>query len=185
MLLLEVVALVVVVAVVIVVVVVPSSLPPILPLLLLLPLLPLLPTPPLMLLLLLSLQLLLLATHWAKNSVWLPLPSKLLPPPLLLFLQVLTPTTTAVSAIACYAYCQGFLPCLFLPFRSIHLHFFQNLSRFFPCWLWLTHGSCVGPQNTIGHPAGGRFPCWVPAEYKLAQKTWFVVWWLVEWITWR
>ena len=32
----------------------------------------------------------------------------------------------------CYAYCQGFLPCLFLPFQSIHLHFFQNLSRLFP-----------------------------------------------------
>ena len=59
----------------------------------------------------------------------------------------------------CYAYCQGFLPCLFLPFRSIQLHFFQNLSRFFLCWLWLTHGSCVGPQNKIGHPAGCRFPC--------------------------
>ena len=27
-------------------------------------------------------------------------------------------------------------------------------------------GSCVGPQNKIGHPAGCRFPCWVPAEYK-------------------
>ena len=37
-----------------------------------------------------------------------------------------------------YAYCQGFLPCLFLPFGSIHLHFFQNLSWFFLCWLWLT-----------------------------------------------
>ena len=32
----------------------------------------------------------------------------------------------------CYAYCQGVLPCLFLPFQSIHLHFFQNLSQFFP-----------------------------------------------------
>ena len=59
----------------------------------------------------------------------------------------------------CYAYCQGFLPCLFLNFRSIHLHFFQSLPRFFLCWLWLTHGSCVGPQNKIGHPAGCRFPC--------------------------
>ena len=59
---------------------------------------------------------------------------------------------------ACYAYCQGFLPSL-LHFRSIHLHFFQNLSRFLLCWLWLTHGSCVGPQNEIGHPAGCRFPC--------------------------
>ena len=59
----------------------------------------------------------------------------------------------------CLAYCQGFLPCLFLPFRYIHLHFFSNLSRFFLCWLWLTHGSCVGPQDKICHPTGCRFPC--------------------------
>ena len=72
----------------------------------------------------------------------------------------------SVYSHTCYAYCQGFLPCLFLPFQSIHLHFFQNLSRFLLCWLWLTHGSCVGPQNKIGHPAGYRFPCWVPVEYK-------------------
>ena len=25
---------------------------------------------------------------------------------------------------------------------------------------------CVGPQNKVGHPAGCRFPCWVPAGYK-------------------
>ena len=65
----------------------------------------------------------------------------------------------SVYSHTCYAYCQGFLPCLFLPFRSIHLHLFQNLSRSFLCWLWLTHGSCVGSQNKIGHPAGCRFPC--------------------------
>ena len=42
-------------------------------------------------------------------------------------------------ATHCYTYCHGFLPRLFLPFRSIHLHFFKNLSRyFFLCWLWLT-----------------------------------------------
>ena len=35
----------------------------------------------------------------------------------------------------CYGYCQGFLPCLLLPFRSIHQHFFQILARFFLCWL--------------------------------------------------
>ena len=57
----------------------------------------------------------------------------------------------------CHAYCQRFLPCLFLP--SIHLHFFQKLYRFFLCWLWLTHGSCVGLQNKISHPAGCKFPC--------------------------
>ena len=41
------------------------------------------------------------------------------------------------------------------PFTCI---FFLNLSRFLLCWLWLTHGSCVGLQNKIGHPARGRFP---------------------------
>ena len=70
----------------------------------------------------------------------------------------------------CHTYCQGFLPCLFLPFRSVHLHFFQNFSRFFLCWLWLTHDSCIGPQNKIGHPAECRFPCWVPAECRKAIK---------------
>ena len=50
----------------------------------------------------------------------------------------------SVCSHTCYAYCQGFLPCLFLPFRSIHLHFFENLPRFFLCRLWLTHSSCVG-----------------------------------------
>ena len=38
----------------------------------------------------------------------------------------------SVYSHTCYAYCKGFLSCLFLHFRSIHLHFFQNLSRFFP-----------------------------------------------------
>ena len=38
----------------------------------------------------------------------------------------------SVYSHTCYAYCQGVLPCLFLPFQSIHLHFFQNLSQFFP-----------------------------------------------------
>ena len=70
----------------------------------------------------------------------------------------------SVYSHKCYAYRQGFLPCLFLPFRSIQLHFFQNLSWFLLGWLWLAHGSFVGTQNKISHPAGCRFPCWVPAE---------------------
>ena len=72
----------------------------------------------------------------------------------------------SVYSHTCYAYCQEFLPRLFLPFRSIHLHFFQNLSLFFPVLAVANTGSCVGPQNKIGHPVGCRFPCWVPAEYK-------------------
>ena len=70
----------------------------------------------------------------------------------------------SVYSHTCYTYCQGFLPCIFLPFRSICLHFFKKLSRFLMCWLWLTHDSCVGPQNEKGHSPGCRFPCWVPAE---------------------
>ena len=64
----------------------------------------------------------------------------------------------SVYRYTCYAYCQGFLLCLFLPFQSIHLHFFQNLSQFFPALAVANSGSCVGPQNKIGHPAGCRFP---------------------------
>ena len=32
----------------------------------------------------------------------------------------------SVYSHTCYAYCQRFLPCLFLPSRSIHLHFFPK-----------------------------------------------------------
>ena len=33
----------------------------------------------------------------------------------------------------CYAYCQGFFPYLFLPLRSIHLHFFPKPVPSFSC----------------------------------------------------
>ena len=73
----------------------------------------------------------------------------------------------SVYSHTCYAYCQGFFFlayfCTSGPFTCI---FSKNLPRFFLCWLWLTHGSCVGLQNKIGHPAECRFPCLVPAEYK-------------------
>ena len=39
----------------------------------------------------------------------------------------------SVYSHTCYAYCQGFLPCLFLPFWSSHLHFFQTSPKFFLC----------------------------------------------------
>ena len=41
----------------------------------------------------------------------------------------------SVNSHTCYAYCQGALPCLVLPFQSIHLHFFPKpLPNFFLCW---------------------------------------------------
>ena len=71
----------------------------------------------------------------------------------------------SVFSHTCYAYCQGFLLCLFLPFRSIHLHFFPKPLPISAVLAVATHGSCVGPQNKIGYPAEFRFPCWVPADY--------------------
>ena len=59
----------------------------------------------------------------------------------------------SVYSHTCYAFCQGFLPCLFLPFQSIHLHFFQNLSQFFPVLALANTGSSVGLQTKIGQPA--------------------------------
>ena len=40
------------------------------------------------------------------------------------------------------------------------VHFFQKpLPIFFHVLTVADTGSCVCPQNKIGHPAGGRFPC--------------------------
>ena len=54
---------------------------------------------------------------------------------------------------------RDFFLAYFCPSGPITRTFLQNLSRFFLCWLWLTHGSSVGPQNQIGYLAGGRFSC--------------------------
>ena len=65
-------------------------------------------------------------------------------------------TLTARDFFLAYFYTSGPFTCIFS----------KTSPDFSLCWLWLTHGSYVGPQNKIGHPAGCRFPCWVPAEYK-------------------
>ena len=54
---------------------------------------------------------------------------------------------------------EDFFLAHFYPIQAIHLHFSQNLSRFFPALAVANTGSCVGPQNEIGHPARCRFPC--------------------------
>ena len=59
----------------------------------------------------------------------------------------------------CYTCCQGFLPCLFLPFRSIHMHFFFNSPNFLPALAVANTSSYVGPQNKIGRPVEFWFPC--------------------------
>ena len=37
-----------------------------------------------------------------------------------------TAWSRSLYSLTCYAFCQGFFPCLFLPFWSIHLHFFPK-----------------------------------------------------------
>ena len=54
----------------------------------------------------------------------------------------------SVYSHACYAYYQGFFPYLFLPFRSIHLHFSNTSPEFFLLAVANT-GFSVGLQNII------------------------------------
>ena len=50
---------------------------------------------------------------------------------------------------------RDFVLTYFYPFWSIYLHFFpKTSSNFFPVLAVAKTGSCVGPQNKIGHPAG-------------------------------
>ena len=53
---------------------------------------------------------------------------------------------------------RNFFPAYFYPSSPFTCIFSKTSPDFSLCWLWLTHGSCVGPQNKIGHPAGCRFP---------------------------
>ena len=57
-------------------------------------------------------------------------------------------TLTARDFFLAYFYTSGPFTCIFS----------KTSPDFSLCWLWLTHGSCVGPQNKISHPAGCRFP---------------------------
>ena len=52
---------------------------------------------------------------------------------------------------------REFFLAYFYPSSPVTCIFYKPL-RLFLCWLWLTHGSCVGPQNKIGHPAGCQVP---------------------------
>ena len=61
---------------------------------------------------------------------------------------------------------KDFFLAYFYPSGPFTCFFFQNLSRFFPVLAVADTGSCVGLQNKIGQPAGCRFPCSVPTEYK-------------------
>ena len=61
-----------------------------------------------------------------------------------------------------YFYTSGSFTCIFS----------KTTPDFSLCWLWLTHGSCVGPQNKIGHllDAGSHVEC--PRNINRLKKTW-------------
>ena len=68
----------------------------------------------------------------------------------------------SVYSHTCYAYCQGLLPCLFLPFRSIHLHFFFffascHKSHFFTLSIFCGHST--------REPASGRMAYFIMRAY--------------------
>ena len=89
----------------------------------------------------------------------------------------------SVYSHTCYAYWHGFLPYLFLSFRSIYvLFFFQNLSRFFPVLAVANTGSCVGPQNKIGHPAGCRVPVLSARGIQIDSKINYVLLFFWFWV---
>ena len=66
------------------------------------------------------------------------------------------PATLTARDFFFYFYPSGPFTCIFS----------KTSHDFFPMLAVANTGSCVGPQNKIGHPARCRFPCWVPAEYK-------------------
>ena len=97
---------------------------------------------------------------------------------------------------------RDFFLAFFYPSGPFTCIIFQTSPDYFPVLAIAKTGSCVGPQNKIGHPPGCRFPCWALAEYKHVPKYvllffWFYVpklWikfelWFekkkpVEWMTW-
>ena len=61
---------------------------------------------------------------------------------------------------------RNFFLVYFYPYSPFTCIFPKTTPDFFPALTVANTGSCVGPQNEIGHSAGCRFPCLVPAEYK-------------------
>ena len=61
----------------------------------------------------------------------------------------------------------------FLLYSTLPVHspaFFPKPLLIFPVLAVANTWFPLGPQNKIGHPARGRFPCLVPAEYEQAKK---------------
>ena len=58
-------------------------------------------------------------------------------------------TLTAIDFFLAYFYPSGSFTCIFA----------RISPNFCPVLAVAAIGSCVGPQNKIGHPAGGGFPC--------------------------
>ena len=65
---------------------------------------------------------------------------------------------------------RNFFLAYFYPSSPFTCIFSKTSPDFFPALAEAKTGSCVGPQNRIGHLAGCRLPCWVTTKYKQAKK---------------
>ena len=75
-------------------------------------------------------------------------------------LKVLPFKSRVGQYIAMYATLLPGISSLLISTLPVHSPAFcQNLSRVLPVLVVANTGSCVGPQNKIGHPAECRFPC--------------------------
>ena len=71
----------------------------------------------------------------------------------------------SVYSHACYAYCQGFLPCVFLPFQYIYLHFF------FPKPLPIFSVLALANTWFLCRPTElNRSPCWMQVPMLSARR---------------
>ena len=63
----------------------------------------------------------------------------------------------SVYSHTCFVYCQGFLPCVFLPSGPFTCTFSKTSPNFSPVLALAKTGFSVGPQNKIGHSARCKF----------------------------
>ena len=73
----------------------------------------------------------------------------------------LKPGVGQYTAIHATLTARNFFFAYFYPSSPFTCIFFSKTSPdyFFPALAVANTGSCVGPQNKIGHPTGCRFPC--------------------------
>ena len=82
----------------------------------------------------------------------------------------LTPGVGQYIAIHTTLTAKDFFPAYFYPSSPFICIFSKTSPDFFPVLALPSTGSCVGPQNKIGHPAGCRFRVECPRKINRLKK---------------